>query len=446
MSGPAFTRAVILQRVAQVLKAAQVHALTNQLLRTGVQQLHEVVRSLEGEQPLTILWASDAMFVNRALITQGPGVAHTIEAFKKLFERLKVHELSFDPHVTEEQLFDFLGVFQKHWHSQTPEAVVHEPGPIRFRALGKEEIGALGVGTIDKRQNVLRNYARLAMLTKVVVDHVTARQPFKLGLLRRAVQQLAEASTGADALLAGLTRFPNLQGELHFHLVATSALTLLMGRRLELPRGPLVDLAEAALLHDLARLDLARAGADIEARRHTSLQLPARSMLAVTSLAFTRDAMLSASCAFESGLPANAGDPLFRPGAAARLIAVPSFYSRLTTPQPPRKAFAPDQALHMLRRRAGGAFDADVVSLFIATVGLYPVGSTVRLSSGELAVVLEVPKDPANGARPVVKVFRNAAGAPLDAVVDLATDPTRRAVVEAVELVEAANPMPFLLA
>lgn len=446
MSGPTFTRPVVMQRVAQVIKAAQVHALTNQLLRTGVQQLHEVIRSLEGEQPLTILWASDAMFVNRALVTQGPGVAHTIEAFKKLFERLKVHELTFDPQVTEDDIMAFLGVFQRHWHSQTPEAVVNEAGPIRFRALGKEEIGALGAGTIDRRQNVLRSYARLAMLTKVVVDHVTARQPFKLGLLRRAVQQLAEASTGADALLAGLTRFPNLQGDLHFHLVATSALTLLMGRRLELARGPLVDLAQAALLHDLARLDIARAGADVEQRRATSLQLPTRSMLSVTSLAFTRDAMLSATCAFESALPANAGDPLFRPGVAARLIAVPSFYSRLTTPQPPRKAFAPDQVLHMLRRRAGTSFDPDVVSLFIATVGLFPVGSTVRLSSGELAVVMQVPTDPANAARPVVKVFRNAAGAPVDAVVDLATDPGRRAVLEAVELVEAANPMPFLLA
>lgn len=144
MSAPAFTRPVIMQRVAQVLKAAQVHALSNQLLRTGVQQLHEVIQSLEGEQPLTILWASDAMFVNRALVTQGQGVAHTIEAFKKLFERLKVHELTFDPHVTEEQLFAFLATFQKDWHSQTPEAVVNEAGPIRFRALGKEEIGSLG--------------------------------------------------------------------------------------------------------------------------------------------------------------------------------------------------------------------------------------------------------------------------------------------------------------
>lgn len=440
------TRPVMMQRVAQVLKAAQVHALTNQLLRAGVQQLHEAVVSLNGEQPLTILWASDAMFVNRALVTQGPGVAHTIDAFKKLFERLKVHEISFDPTVTENDIYRFLEVFQRHWHSPTPEAVVNEPGPIRFRALGKEEAGAIGAGTIDRRQNVLRGYARLAMLTKVVVDHVKARQPFKVALLRRAIQQLAEASTGADALLAGMTRFPNLQGELHFHLVATSALTLLMGRRLELPRGPMVDLAQAALLHDLARFDIATAGADIEARRHLSLQLPTRSMLAVTTLAFTREAMLAATSAFESALPVGAEDPLFRPGAAARLIAVPSFFSRLTTPQPPRRAFAPDQALHMLRRRAGTWFDADVVSLFIATVGLFPVGTTVRLTSGELAVVLQVPTDPSNGARPVVKIFRNAAGAPVDAMVDLAKDPSQRAVVESVELVETANPMPFLLA
>ncbi|MBL9038736.1 MAG: hypothetical protein JNG84_09500 [Archangium sp.] len=440
-------RPIVLQQVAQLLKGAQMHALSNQLLTNGIKQVAGVVRECAAEGPVVLLYASDAMFVNKQLVNQGPGVAHSIEAMRKLFERLKVHELSFEPSAGESEITAFLALFQKHWHGGTPEKMRDEAGPIRFRSLGRDEIdGFASAGMIDRRQNVLRAYARLATLMKVVVDHARERKPFKISLLRRAIQQLSEASTGHEFLLAGITRFPNLQGELHFHLMAVGALVMLMARQLELPRQALVDLVQSALLHDLARFDFKAVGADIEARNLLSLQLPTRSMQNVTTLAFTREAMIAATTAFESALPASPSDPLFTPGAAARLIAVPSFFSRLTSPQPPRRAFAADQALSMIRRRAGTVFDDNVVKLFISTVGLYPVGTTVRLSSGELAVVLQVPTDPANGTRPMVKIFRLANGSPTDAVIDLATDPGRRMVSEAVDLVESVNPMPFLLA
>ena len=289
------SRVVLLQRVAQTLKAAQVHALSNQLLQTSVQQLHELLQGLDGE-PLTLLWASDAVFVNRALLVPGSSLAQPLEALARLFERLGVHELRFDAEVTHEQLLAFIATFQKHWHSQSPRAIVDEPGPVRFREVGKDELEAVAVGTMDRRQSLLQSYARLTTLAKVVVDHVSARQRFQLGVVRRAVQQLAESSTGAEALLAGLTRFPNLQGALHFHLTATATFSLLMGRRLGLPRGALVDLSLVALLHDLARLELA--SADLELRKEASLQQPARSLLAVASLSDARDALLAASVAF----------------------------------------------------------------------------------------------------------------------------------------------------
>lgn len=50
-----------------------------------------------------------------------------------------------------------------------------------------------------------------------------------------------------------------------------------------------------------------------------------------------------------------------------------------------------------------GAYDPEILRLFIETVGLYPVGAFVALASGKLAMVIdEDPKDP---LRPVVQVF-----------------------------------------
>ncbi|HNH50267.1 MAG TPA: hypothetical protein PKY30_24745, partial [Myxococcota bacterium] len=63
------------------------------------------------------------------------------------------------------------------------------------------------------------------------------------------------------------------------------------------------------------------------------------------------------------------------------------------------------------------------MGVFNRVIGRYPLGSAVRLSSGELAVILHSASDPSRADRPVVRIVRDPAGRPLGRVVDLATDP-----------------------
>lgn len=44
----------------------------------------------------------------------------------------------------------------------------------------------------------------------------------------------------------------------------------------------------------------------------------------------------------------------------------------------------------MLKRNEGGEFDQDLVRRFVQLIGIYPPGTLVRLSTGEVAVVLKV--------------------------------------------------------
>ena len=79
----------------------------------------------------------------------------------------------------------------------------------------------------------------------------------------------------------------------------------------------------------------------------------------------------------------------------------------MTSDRPYRPAISPFLALRQLYDQGGTQFDPALIAAFVRTVGIYPVGTLVRLESGHLAVVEEVHHD--NLLSPVVRVIYHAA-------------------------------------
>lgn len=90
----------------------------------------------------------------------------------------------------------------------------------------------------------------------------------------------------------------------------------------------------------------------------------------------------------------------------ARIIAVADAFAGASSPRPYRLTYKrPYDAMAEIVRLAGaGAFDRTAVRALVETVGLFPVGSHVRLSTGERAVVVRANPHAVN--RPVVRVLR----------------------------------------
>jgi putative nucleotidyltransferase with HDIG domain len=100
-----------------------------------------------------------------------------------------------------------------------------------------------------------------------------------------------------------------------------------------------------------------------------------------------------------AGYPAGLqGDQISLLGQMAAIVDV---YEALTATRPYRSAMEPAQAL----QRIFGwnkQFNNELVQRFIQCVGIYPVGTLVRLESGMVAIVVEA--NPANLLRPTVRV------------------------------------------
>lgn len=90
----------------------------------------------------------------------------------------------------------------------------------------------------------------------------------------------------------------------------------------------------------------------------------------------------------------------------AKILAVADAYDAMTHPRSYRKPMNPAIAMKSLIDGVGDLFERRVVKVMVDELSLYPRGSSVKLNTGELAVVQRV--NPGAALRPVVLIYRDA--------------------------------------
>jgi HD-GYP domain-containing protein (c-di-GMP phosphodiesterase class II) len=93
----------------------------------------------------------------------------------------------------------------------------------------------------------------------------------------------------------------------------------------------------------------------------------------------------------------------------AQISAVADVYDALTSDRPWRKAQAPYLAMeHVIKQANRGRFNGEVIRGLLRYVSLFPIGSFVRLTTGEIGKVVHTNGDAFD--RPVVSVLINPEG------------------------------------
>jgi len=214
------------------------------------------------------------------------------------------------------------------------------------------------------------------------------------------------------------------------HSVGASIWAVALGRQLGLPKPDLRSLAIGGLLFDIGKLKVnpELLGAErlltdeefTELRSHVSLGV---TMITDSGL-MNRDVLDMVAHHHErhdgSGYPAGmSGDtiPVF-----ARIAAIVDCYDAITSHRSYARGIPPAVAIKKLYEWRDVDFQAELIEEFIQAVGIYPAGTLVELSSGEIAVV--VAEYRTRRLRPKVMVLLDANKQPTNDVkmLDLLTD------------------------
>jgi putative nucleotidyltransferase with HDIG domain len=123
------------------------------------------------------------------------------------------------------------------------------------------------------------------------------------------------------------------------------------------------------------------------------------------------------------------------------LCSISDVYDAMRSQRAYQQAFPTERILAVLKRNDGTQFDQHLVRRFVQLLGIYPPGNLVKLSSGEIAVVIKVhAPDP---YRPRVRVLFDAAGARLDLPYERNLWEPPRAGADADSVVTPLNPADY---
>lgn len=210
--------------------------------------------------------------------------------------------------------------------------------------------------------------------------------------------------------LISLVRLKNKDEYTYMHSVAVCALMVALAKELDLTQAEIKQAGLAGLLHDLGKAAipsevLNKPGALTE-EEFTLVKLhPERGYELLLKANITDEVTLDV-CLHHHEKVNGTGYPKKLKAEEisifAKMGAVCDVYDAITSNRPYKDGWEPGVSLQRMAQW-DGHFDERVFKAFVKSVGIYPIGSMVKLKSGRLAVVID--QSPKSLLTPILKVF-----------------------------------------
>jgi putative nucleotidyltransferase with HDIG domain len=402
----------VLRRFAAGVRASQLYAREHPLLARSVDGFLTALKPLLQAAPSLAIGIVGGQFV----VADTP-MPKTSAAMGELIKRLseqQVERILFERGLTSEEVRGFVLAVGSGKGDVETLVVPH----IRVGRITAEE--RRGGGVASDMAAIRQLYSTAVGTAEGVWDSAATEGQPDLPAALQAVDGLAEAVTQNRTAIVALTAMRSYDNYTFTHMVNVAILTMGQARALGVEGRLLREFGLSALMHDIGKV---RTPKDILTkpdkltdeefaimRRHTVdgaeilRRTPEMPVLAPV-VAFEHHLRLDGT-----GYPTDVKRSALNVGTM--LCSIADVFDAMRSQRVYQEAHPTDRILAVLKRNDGLQFDQHLVRRFVQLLGIYPPGNLVKLSTGEVGVVLQVhAPDP---YRPRVRVLFRADGSALD--------------------------------
>jgi putative nucleotidyltransferase with HDIG domain len=431
----------LVRRLAAAVRSATLYAPTHPLVQRGVDALASMCAAItQKTEAVVIGFIGDEVVVNAERL---PRSAAALVGFARDMREREIEKITIQRGVTRDELRAFI--------FELPDRRAAVPLAARLQQKGVSRI-VLGRLAVEKEDEPETGVAAARKIYGTAVE--TAEQLWqqaKAGdkpdprAARTIIDSLARLVGGDRTSLLALTALKKYDNYTFTHMVNVSVLAMAQARSLNLEGALLREFGFAALMHDIGKVHtpqevlnkpdkLTREEFEVMQRHvvdgaHILRRTPEMPALAPV-VAFEHHLRQDLS-----GYPAKIGHRSLN--LCTQIVSIADVYDALRSTRVYREGLPSDRIKSIMGKKDDPAFNPRLLRRFINLIGLFPIGTLVRLQGDEVGVVThEHPTDP---FRPQVKLIRDRLGEALAEPILVNTwEPDGRgdytwAVVEAVD-------------
>lgn len=405
----------------RLVKLVQMHELANAAVQRQREQTYETIQEycLRSGGGVNILFADKAIFVGGQLLKGSRAVYENAVELAEILQRLGGSEVTIARELTPddvmqltEALANALRGIAGSFRSPTPRFRLRPVSDAaRLRGLELEQLA--------EEQRIVRTYASAIVILRRFFESLENSHYVLPRRIKRVAQTLVDLSAGATPAFLGVTEVRNANDDAAGRAVNTAILSVSTVRQLTEQRSVLVQVAMAAMLFDVARpRALALAGSEgspaAELSEDQEDRLAAGTAAVLAALGRVNEPSVTRTVvAFEAhwlrrqqwlGAMYNG---VRVPTLHARVVRIARRYNDILTPEPGTDPPSAHHAVAVLYEELEDPKDRTALRLLVAALRIMPVGTVVRLSTGEVGEVVKG-GDP---EYPIVRIAMDAHGA-----------------------------------
>jgi putative nucleotidyltransferase with HDIG domain len=436
----------LVRRFAATIRGASLYSSTHPLVQRGIDSLAGLCASLTQKSDSVVIgFIGDEVVVNAERL---PKSAAALVGFARDMHEREIEKITLQRGVTRDELRTFVFELRDRRATAPLSTRLQQKGVHRI-VLGRlavEQGEDEGTGIVAAR----KVYGSAVETAEQLWQAAKAGDKPDPGAARKIIDSLAKLVGGDRTSLLALTALKRYDNYTFTHMVNVSVLAMAQARSLNIDGALLREFGFAALMHDIGKVHtpqdvlnkpdkLTREEFDVMQRHvvdgaHILRRTPDMPALAPV-VAFEHHLRQDLS-----GYPAGIGHRNLN--LCTQIVSIADVYDALRSTRVYREGLPSDRIKSIMGKKDDPAFNQRLLRRFINLIGLFPIGTLVRLNTEEIGVVThEHPNDP---FRPQVKIIRDRDGRTAEESILVNTwEPDGRgdftwAVVEAVDP-EAVN-------